>query len=208
MFVRIAINLLICLVPAIALAHPGGVDAKGCHQHSDAGARHCHAERARPAGKNSRPVQERPPKAGDEGVFYGPFVSVVDGDTFKAKVQGVVMTFRLLGIDAPERDQPYGSNSTAELDQLIRKQNLVLVFADVDSYGRIVTQAWVGNINVNAEMVRRGAAWFESEYSHDEQLYVVENAARDRKVGLWALPAAKRVEPRIWRKQKRASNRE
>jgi endonuclease YncB( thermonuclease family) len=205
MFVRIAINLLICLLPAIAIAHPGGVDAKGCHRDSAAGARHCHPERAGQAGKNPSPVRERPPQAGDEGVFYGPFVSVVDGDTFKAKVQGVVMKFRLQGIDAPERDQPYGSTSTAVLDQLIRKQNLVLVFSDVDAYGRIVTQAWVGNLNVNAEMARRGAAWFDAEYSDDDQLYRVETAARNRKAGLWALPAADRVEPRIWRKKKRSS---
>lgn len=203
MFVRTAINLLICLLPAIAIAHPGGVDTKGCHQDSNSGARHCHAERAKPASKNPQPVRKQPPRAGDEGVFYGPFVSVVDGDTLKAKVQGVVMTFRLQGIDAPERDQPYGSTSTALLDQLLRKQNLVLVFSDVDTYGRIVAEVWVGNLNVNAEMVRRGAAWFESQYSDDHQLYLVENAARDRKEGLWALPAAKRVEPWTWRKAKR-----
>ena len=57
-------------------------------------------------------IRRRP---GDEGVFYGPLVSVVDGDTFSAKVQGVVMKFRLQGIDAPEHDQPYGAefNRTA-----------------------------------------------------------------------------------------------
>jgi micrococcal nuclease len=136
-------------------------------------------------------------------VFYGPFVSVVDGDTFKAKVQGVVMTFRLQGVDAPERAQPYGSTSTTVLQQLIRAQKLVLVFADVDAYGRIVAEVWVGNMNVNAEMVRRGAAWFESVYSKDQQLYAIEAGARDRKVGLWALPASNRVEPWIWRKEKR-----
>jgi endonuclease YncB( thermonuclease family) len=200
---RPAISLIICLLPAIAIAHPGGVDTKGCHQDSDSGVRHCHPERAKSVGKTPPPARERPPKAGDEGVFYGPFVSVVDGDTFKAKVQGVVMTFRLQGIDAPERDQPYGSTSTTVLQQLIRAQNLVLVFADVDAYGRIVAEAWVGNINVNAEMVGRGAAWFDSVYSKNQQLYSIETGARDRKAGLWALPASNRVEPWIWRKEKR-----
>lgn len=203
MLARITICLFIFLLPVIALPHPGGVDAKGCHKESHAGVRHCHPERANGAGKTPPSVRERPPREGDEGVFYGPFVSVVDGDTFKAKVQGVVMTFRLQGIDAPERDQPYGSTSTAVLQQLIRAQNLVLVFADVDAYGRIVAEAWVGNINVNAEMVGRGAAWFESVYSKDQQFYSIEMGARDRKAGLWALPASNRVEPWIWRKEKR-----
>jgi endonuclease YncB( thermonuclease family) len=202
MFARVTINLFIFLLPGIAIPHPGGVDVKGCHDESRSGERHCHPERAKQA-KDKPSVPERPPRAGDEGVFYGPFISIADGDTFKAKVQGVVMTFRLQGIDAPERDQPHGSTSTVVLNQLIHKRNLVLVFSDVDKYGRIVAQVWVGDVNVNAEMVRRGAAWFDSAYSDDEQLYLVETGARNRKEGLWGLPAADRVEPWIWRKAKR-----
>jgi len=201
MFVRIT-HLLILLLPGIAIPHPGGVDVKGCHDESRSGERHCHPERAKQA-KNKPSVPERPPRAGDEGVFHGPFVSIADGDTFKAKVQGVVMKFRLEGVDAPVRDQPYGSNSTAVLQQLIRDQKLVLVFSDVDPHGRIVAEVWVGSTNVNAELVRRGAAWFDSVYSKDQQLYAIETGARDRKVGLWALPARDRVEPWTWRKEKR-----
>lgn len=203
MIFRLTIFLSICLLPGAALSHPGGVDVKGCHKESRAGVRHCHPERANDAGKTPPSARERPPREGDEGVFYGPLVSVVDGDTLKAKVQGVVMKFRLQGIDAPERDQPYGPNSTAVLHQLVREQKLVLVFSDVDTHGRIVAEVWVGNINVNAEMVRRGAAWFDSAYSKDQQLFATETGARDRKEGLWALPARDRVEPWIWRKEKR-----
>lgn len=136
-------------------------------------------------------------------MFYGPLVGVVDGDTFKVRVQGVVMKFRLLGVDAPEHDQPYGSAATAVLREIIKERDLVLVFSDVDPHGRIVVQAWVGNVAVNEEMVRRGAAWFDAAYSNDQQLYLIESGARDRKVGLWALPASTRVEPWVWRKAKR-----
>ena len=67
-------------------------------------------------------------------------------------------------------DQPYGTESTALLRQLTRGpgQQLVLVFDDVDRYGRIVVQAWIGNLNINEEMVRRGAAWSESVYAQDD----------------------------------------
>lgn len=52
---------------------------------------------------------------------------------------------------------------------------------------------------MNFEMVRRGAGWFDPEYAKDEELYIVENAARDAKSGLWALPPEKRIEPWVWR---------
>jgi endonuclease YncB( thermonuclease family) len=100
------------------------------------------------------------------------------------------------------RRQPYGAISTAALRAITQGQQLVLVFDDVDKYGRIVVQAWVGNLDVNAEMVRRGAAWFESEWSNDNRLASIEDEARDRKVGLWAQPG-RHVEPWVWRKEER-----
>jgi endonuclease YncB( thermonuclease family) len=202
MFRHLAIALLICCLPAFAIAHSGGVDEDGCHRDSRDDTHHCHPARAKHAKKKSAYDDEHPPKPGDEGVFFGPLIKVVDGDTLDAKVQGVVMRFRLQGVDAPEHDQPYGAISTALLREITQGQQLVLVFDDVDKYGRIVVQAWVGNLDVNAEMVRRGAAWFESEWSEDNRLALIEDEARDRKVGLWAQPG-RHVEPWVWRKEER-----
>jgi micrococcal nuclease len=203
MFRHAAIGLVICCLSASATAHPGGVDEDGCHKESRTGERHCHPERAKHAKRKPAYDSEHPPKPGEEGVFYGPLIGIVDGDTFKAKVQGVVMKFRLEGVDAPEHDQPYGAISTNVLREIIGGRDLVLVFSDVDHYGRIVAQAWVGNLDVNAEMVRRGAAWSESEYAPDERLYLLEQEARDRKVGLWVLPIKDRIPPSEWRGEKR-----
>jgi Micrococcal nuclease (thermonuclease) homologs len=203
MFRHVAIGLVICCLPGSATAHPGGVDEDGCHKESRTGERHCHPERAKHAKRKPAYDSEHPPKPGEEGVFYGPLIGIVDGDTFKAKVQGVVMKCRLEGVDAPEHDQPYGAISTNVLREIIGGRDLVLVFSDVDHYGRIVAQAWVGNLDVNAEMVRRGAAWSESEYAPDERLYLLEQEARDRKVGLWVLPLKDRVPPSAWRGEKR-----
>jgi endonuclease YncB( thermonuclease family) len=203
MVLRVVVSLLICLLSGHTLAHPGAVDNDGCHRERRTGTHHCHPERVQHVQKKPEYDSEHPPKPGDEGVFYGPLVAIVDGDTLKAKVQGVVMKFRLQGVDAPEHDQPYGAKSTSLLSEITRGQNLVFVFSDVDAYGRIIVQAWVGKMNINAEMVRRGAAWFDSEYSQDEELYLIETDARDRRKGLWALPSAERVEPWVWRKAKR-----
>jgi len=142
-----------------------------------------------------------PPRAGDEGVFFGPLVRVKDGDSLVAKVQGVAMNFRLAEIDAPELDQPYGRAAKQELVTLTSAQQLVLVPVDTDRYGRTVAQVWTGTTHVNAELVKRGAAWFYSEFARSPELYEVEQEARDAKRGLWALHLQDRIEPWEWRKR-------
>jgi len=142
-----------------------------------------------------------PPRAGDEGVFFGPLVRVKDGDSLVAKVQGVAMEFRLADIDAPELEQPYGRAAKQELASLVSGQQLVLVPLDTDRYGRTVAQIWIGKTHVNAELVKRGAAWFYSEFARSPALYEVEQEARDAKRGLWALPLKERVEPWVWRRK-------
>jgi endonuclease YncB( thermonuclease family) len=200
---RVIVGLLICCAYGHALAHPGGVDEDGCHRDSRDHTHHCHPERAKHVKTKTAYDQEHLPKPGDEGVFYGPLIKLIDGDTFQAKVQGVVMKFRLQGIDAPEHDQPYGAIATATLREITQGRELVLVFDDVDGYGRIVVQAWVGALEVNAEMVRRGAAWFEPQFAPDNRLELIEESARHRKVGLWALPPRDHIEPWVWRKEDR-----
>lgn len=197
-----------CLLAGIAMslplalcdAHPGHVNRKGCHFDRAANERHCHPERATaPTGTHE------PPKPGDEGVFDGPLVWVSDGDTLRVLVRGREMEVRLADIDAPERDQPHGWASKLALIDLVRGQHLVLKPRDVDQYGRVVAHVWVGDLDINRELVRRGAAWFYPEYAESDALYEEEGIARNAKVGLWALPASERVEPWEWRRRARAS---
>lgn len=144
-----------------------------------------------------------PAHAGDEGVLYGPLAKVVDGDTVIVKVQGAALHFRLAGIDAPESDQPFGASASEELATLIGEQPCVLVYEEGDVYGRLVAHLWIGDLYVNAEMVRRGMAWFDSASAPDNLLFSNEEEAREAKRGLWALPAEARVPPWEWRKEQR-----
>jgi endonuclease YncB( thermonuclease family) len=171
------------------------VDEEGCHLDSRTHEHHCHNKDAFDSSK--------PARAGDEGVLFGPLVSIKDGDTFVAKIQGYAMDFRLAGVDAPELDQPYGVNARKELIALIGHQQCVVVPIDTDRYGRTIAHLWIGRTYVNGEMVKRGAAWFYTEFAADDSLYEVENKARDGKRGLWALPIKQRVEPWEWRRAKR-----
>jgi endonuclease YncB( thermonuclease family) len=64
---------------------------------------------------------------------------------------------------------------------------------------RLVARLYVGDLDVSQEMMKRGAAWFNTEYASDNSLFNVEEDARDAKVGLWALPKESRMEPWEWR---------
>jgi len=194
--------LILTLFASLSLAHSGGLDADGCHVDKATQQRHCHPERVR-ARKLTTCDLEPAPKEGDEGVFYGPVVHVTDGDTFDVKVQGVVMDFRLAEIDAPEHDQPYGKEARAELASLVAGKRVVLVPFDTDRYGRTVAFVWAGERCVNQQLVDRGAAWFYSQYSTNDYLFGFEEDARNNKRGLWALPLKDRIEPWVWRKEKR-----
>lgn len=152
------------------------------------------------------PGQSHAPRAGDEGVFYGPLVRVKDGDSLVVKVQGVAMDIRLAGIDAPELSQPYGRDAKQVLVSLASGRQLVIKPLDTDRYGRTVAHVWNGETQLNTEMVRCGGAWFYSEFARGAELYDVEQEARKGKLGLWALPPKDRIEPWVWRERHRSRN--
>ena len=79
----------------------------------------------------------------------------------------------------------------------------MLVPIDTDRYGRTVAFVWRSDLCINRELVRRGAAWFYDEYSKSNALFEVEEEARNARRGLWASPAKDRVEPWVWRREKR-----
>ena len=191
------------LFNANAFGHAGAVDKNGCHFHKTTGKRHCHGKPA--TEKRASACSQKAPAPGDDEVLYGRVVSVTDGDTFKAKIQGVVMNFRMADIDAPETDQPFGGEARSMLTAVLDGRDVVMVRVDDDPYSRFVVQVWIANLHVNREVMARGAAWFDREYANDDCLYQVENVARDAKRGLWSLPLEKRIEPWVWRQRKRGA---
>ena len=191
------------LFNANAFAHAGRVDKNGCHFQKSIGKRHCHGKPA--TEKHASACNRKAPAPGDDEVLYGRVVSVIDGDSFKAKIQGVVMNFRMADIDAPEIDQPFGGEARSMLTAALEGKDVVMLRVDDDPYSRFVVQVWTANLHVNREVMARGAAWFDREYANDDCLYQVENVAREAKRGLWSLPLEKRIEPWVWRQRKRGA---
>ena len=57
----------------------------------------------------------------------------------------------------------------------------------------------MNGVDVNAELVRQGAAWVYQQYVKDQSLYALETEAKAAQRGLWSLPEAERTPPWEWR---------
>ena len=140
-------------------------------------------------------------------VLGGEVTRVTDGDTAQVKLQSGAITVRFYGIDAPERDQPYGNDAASALRQLIGGKVVDLIPVEQDKYDRLVAVVMLGERNVNLEMVARGNAWAFRQYLgefRDDPLYCEwEAKARDQQLGLWRSTGGKRHAPWEWRHRDR-----
>ena len=143
--------------------------------------------------------------------FTARVIGVSDGDTVKVlDAQQETHTIRLLGIDAPEKAQPFGARAKQSLSDLAYGQTLTIEWYKRDRYGRIVGKLLDGRgEDLNLAQVRRGMAWHYKEYrkeqpAKDRDIYAdAEQAARHQGRGLWA--DAQAEAPWEYRRQKRAT---
>ena len=125
---------------------------------------------------------------------------VVDGDTVHVFYQDEVYKIRLTEIDAPERDQPYGSNSTEYLKGLLKEGRVDVDISGTDRYGRKLGRIYWQGMDINRELVSAGYAWVYDQYVTDNSLYEDQSKARNLKKGLWQ--DKNPLEPWNWRKLK------
>jgi endonuclease YncB( thermonuclease family) len=132
--------------------------------------------------------------------FAGQVISVADGDTIRVlTADKTEIKIRLTEIDAPEKGQPYGEKAKQALSKAVFKKIVAIESAGKDRYGRTLGRVMIGTRDINAEMVATGSAWVYRKYSKDLQLINLEDVARSKKLGLWALPADQIVAPWEWR---------
>ena len=146
------------------------------------------------------------PSRGDT-TLPGTVVGVIDGDTVDVRLQSGMIRVRLHAVDAPERDQPHGAAAKQALSTLVYGKDVSVQPIEQDRYDRLVARLWLGDMDVNAEMVKQGAAWVYRHYADDPAYCAYERAARDLKRGLWGLPRDQRAAPWEWRKRKTLENR-
>lgn len=134
-------------------------------------------------------------------------VGVQDGDTVTAYAPGrPQFRIRLVEIDAPESGQPYGRKSRQVLSDLVFGKTVRVREEGQDRYGRTLGRLYVGELDVNAAMVRRGAAWVYTDYNKDPSFPPLQARARRERVGLWALQADQVIPPWEWRRGRRSGS--
>jgi len=118
-------------------------------------------------------------------------VGISDGDSFTGLTSdNEEIRFRIHGIDAPEREQPFSQKSRQYLSDLIANKMVGIVVETVhDRYGRPVVWVYTPDgKDVSAEMIRAGLAWHYKDFSDDLDYALLEIEARQSKVGLWRDP--------------------
>jgi endonuclease YncB( thermonuclease family) len=128
-------------------------------------------------------------------IFEGRVVGVQDGDTITVlDSSNANHRIRLLGIDAPEKGQAFGTRSGQNLSQAVFNKIVTIEWSKHDRYGRILGKVMLGSQDVCLEQITAGMAWhykyYQDEQSpEDRKLYAdAEDTARSSGVGLWIDP--------------------
>ena len=91
-------------------------------------------------------------------------IRVVDGDTIRAEAKGKEIKIRLVEIDAPEMNQPFGAQSKNFLNRLLYGKDVTLISQGEDRYGRTLGEIYANELNVQYElMIKSGFAWVYDE---------------------------------------------
>ncbi|EOK9089601.1 thermonuclease family protein [Escherichia coli] len=142
--------------------------------------------------------------------LIGKVVRVLDGDTFELLVDQRPVRIRVTGIDAPEKDQPFGQRSRQSLAGMVDGNPVAVLVKGKDRYDRTLGTVYAKicapsgpchTVHVNAEQVKAGMAWAYRFHGQavDPAMLKLETQARSERVGLWSAPNV--VEPWKWRHQ-------
>jgi endonuclease YncB( thermonuclease family) len=125
-------------------------------------------------------------------VLTGKVVKVVDGDTIYVLDDALTQhKIRLSGIDAPEKNQPYGLASRKHLASLVAGKSVTVEYTKHDRYGRVVGKVVIDGVDACLEQIKAGLAWHYKKYQNEQErgdrtLYAqAENQARAERIGLW-----------------------
>jgi micrococcal nuclease len=127
-------------------------------------------------------------------------ISVTDGDTLTARIEGVARKVRIAAIDAPEIKQPFGVQSKQTLVNLCAGKSAEVTGDKLDKYNRVVASVSCNGTDAGTHMVKNGMAMVYDRYVNGHgYLYGHQTMAKNGKRGIWA---SSPVKPWEWRRNK------
>src|SRR5213593_1972896 len=126
----------------------------------------------------------------------GAVVRVVDGDTIHVRLADRVEKVRYIGVNTlevhhPRKGEEPGGREAAEVNRQLVDNKHVRLELDVqsrDRYGRLLAYVWVGDIMINAELVRLGYAQVMTvppNVRYQALFLKLQRDAREAGRGLW-----------------------
>ena len=123
----------------------------------------------------------------------------IDGDTARFFINGKSKTVRFLSINAPEiahddvLEEFYGNESSEYTCKLLSRATKIQLQYDsksdkVDKYDRVLAWVYVDDTLLQKELVSKGYAevkYVYDDYMYSKELKELENAAKEKKIGMW-----------------------
>jgi len=111
-------------------------------------------------------------------------IRVIDGDTIQIEDKTKI---RLLGINTPERHQPYYQEAKNFLINLVQNKTIQIENHGQDKYKRTLAYIFQNNKNINKLIIQNGLAtlYYYQKDKHYQALKEAEEFARNNKLALW-----------------------
>lgn len=128
------------------------------------------------------------------------FLSSVDGDTAKMKIDDKVETVRFLLIDTPETKhpklgaQPMGKEASEFTRKMLEEADRITLEYDVekrDKYDRVLAYVYADGVSVQEALLKKGLARVGYVYESRRHLAAfreAERSAKEKKFGVWQCP--------------------
>jgi endonuclease YncB( thermonuclease family) len=127
--------------------------------------------------------------SGPPAVSLGLVVAVPDGDSLEIDLGGRIERVRLIGIDCPERGQPYAEQARERTSELTAGRSVLVRGLERDRYDRLLAYVTLPDGRIlNRELVAAGLAWWYRSRDSEPELERLEHEARSARRGLWADP--------------------
>lgn len=116
---------------------------------------------------------------------------VFDGDTIEVELDGRTYRLRYIGVDTPEREEPFYQAAFDFNRELVEGETVTLMrdVSETDQYGRLLRYVYLDDGTfVNAAIIRAGMGrivTFPPDVAQTENLKQLQEEAREAGAGMW-----------------------